>query len=129
MGMATQTLIGEALLGQRNEVFITSKVAPNEGTGFRGTGYRPEEVRAACDASLERLQTDRIDLYLLHQWPFEGEVIPIEETWGPCPSSPTKARLGVSNFPQEQIDRCMAVRHVDALEPEFAMTMPWNGDS
>jgi aryl-alcohol dehydrogenase-like predicted oxidoreductase len=127
----SETLIGETLLGRRDEVFITSKVAPNEKTGRRGTGYRPEEVRAACDASLQRLQTDWIDLYLLHRWPFDGETVPIEETWGTMSELADEGKVryvGVSNFKQEQIERCMMVRHVDALEPEFAMTMPWKGD-
>ena len=53
-----------------------SKVAPSE----EGSGFRPEEVRAACEASLGRLGIDRIDLYQLH-WPDESGV-PLEETWG-----------------------------------------------
>jgi diketogulonate reductase-like aldo/keto reductase len=65
---AAEELTGEAIAGQRDEVFLVSKVLP-----FRAT--RRGTVRA-CEASLRRLGTDRLDLYLLH-WP--GSV-PLEET-------------------------------------------------
>lgn len=53
-----ETLVGEAITGRRDEVFLVSKVLPHHATR-RGTV-------AACDSSLRRLKTDRIDLYLLH---------------------------------------------------------------
>ena len=63
-----ETLIGEAIAGRRDEVFLVSKVYPHNATR-RGTA-------AACERSLRRLGTDRIDLYLLH---WRGGV-PLEET-------------------------------------------------
>ena len=56
-GRAEQ-LVGEAIAGRRDEVFLISKVLPHHATR-RGTV-------AACENSLKRLKTDRIDLYLLH---------------------------------------------------------------
>jgi diketogulonate reductase-like aldo/keto reductase len=53
-----ETLVGEAIAGRRDEVFLVSKVLPQHATR-RGT-------LAACEGSLKRLRTDRIDLYLLH---------------------------------------------------------------
>jgi diketogulonate reductase-like aldo/keto reductase len=53
-----ETVVAEAIAGRRDEVFIVSKVLPNHASR-RGT-------LAACEASLKRLKTDRIDLYLLH---------------------------------------------------------------
>jgi diketogulonate reductase-like aldo/keto reductase len=53
-----EELIGEAIAGRRNEVFLTSKVYPHNASR--------EGAAAACDRSLRRLRTDRIDLYLLH---------------------------------------------------------------
>ena len=53
-----ESLVAEAIAGRRDKVFIVSKVLPNHASK-RGT-------LAACEASLKRLQTDRIDLYLLH---------------------------------------------------------------
>lgn len=63
----SEDLIGEALAGRRDEAFLVSKVYPhNAGT---------RQMQAACDGSLRRLRTDRIDLYLLH---WRGSV-PLEE--------------------------------------------------
>jgi diketogulonate reductase-like aldo/keto reductase len=65
---AAEVLVGEAIAGRRDEVFLVSKVLPHHATR-RGTVL-------ACEASLRRLGTDRLDLYLLH-WP---GAIPLEET-------------------------------------------------
>lgn len=65
---ATETLLGEALAGLRDQVFLVSKVYPqNAGRG---------RIERACEASLQRLKTDHLDLYLLH---WRGEV-PLAET-------------------------------------------------
>jgi diketogulonate reductase-like aldo/keto reductase len=65
---ASERLVGQAIAGRRDDVFLTSKVLPQHAT-FDGT-------IAACEASLRRLDTDRLDLYLLH---WRGTV-PLEET-------------------------------------------------
>jgi diketogulonate reductase-like aldo/keto reductase len=65
---AAEELVGEAIQGRRAEVFLVSKVRPEHATR-RGT-------MAACQGSLRRLGTDRLDLYLLH---WRGE-IPLEQT-------------------------------------------------
>ena len=64
----SEQLVAEAIAGRRDEVFLVSKVLPNHATR-RGTV-------AACEKSLARLKTDRIDLYLLH---WRGNV-PLAET-------------------------------------------------
>jgi diketogulonate reductase-like aldo/keto reductase len=65
---ATEALLGEALAGLRERVFLVSKVYPhNAGRGL---------IERACEASLRRLKTDRLDLYLLH---WRGSV-PLAET-------------------------------------------------
>ncbi len=65
---ATETLLGEALAGLRDQVFLVSKVYPqNAGRG---------RIEKACEASLRRLKTDHLDLYLLH---WRGPV-PLAET-------------------------------------------------
>src|SRR5258708_7485240 len=65
---ATETLLGEALHGVRDDVFLVSKVYPHNASR-RG-------VQAACEQSLKRLKTERLDLYLLH---WRGSV-PLAET-------------------------------------------------
>jgi diketogulonate reductase-like aldo/keto reductase len=65
---ATESFLGEALAGVREEIFLVSKVYPqNAGRG---------RIERACEASLKRLRTDRLDLYLLH---WRGSV-PLAET-------------------------------------------------
>jgi aryl-alcohol dehydrogenase-like predicted oxidoreductase len=115
---ASERIVGRALEGHRDEVLIASKVAPSP----EGTGFLPEQVHAACDATLGRLGIDHLDLYQLH-WPDETGV-PVEDTWGAMAElvGAGKVRfVGVSNFDRELIERCEAVRHVDSLQQEFSM--------
>src|SRR6266540_367243 len=71
----SEKIVGRALEGRRDGVFLATKVAPAP----EGTGFAADEIRRACQGSLERLRTDRIDLYQLH-WPDSGRV-PLQETW------------------------------------------------
>lgn len=84
-----ETVVAEAIAGQRDAVFLVSKVLP-QNASRRGTV-------AACEASLRRLQTDRLDLYLLH-WPGS---IPLEETVEAFEDLVQAGKIrhfGVSNF-------------------------------
>jgi diketogulonate reductase-like aldo/keto reductase len=86
---AAESLVGEAIEGRRGQLFIVSKVLPHHATR-RGTV-------AACEASLRRLATDRIDLYLLH---WRGSV-PLEETLAGFDDLQRAGKIrqwGVSNF-------------------------------
>jgi aryl-alcohol dehydrogenase-like predicted oxidoreductase len=114
----SERLVGKAIAGRREDLVVASKVAPQP----EGTGFRPEQVRAACDASLGRLGIDEIDLYQLH-WPDETGV-PIEDTWGAMAELVDDGKVravGVSNFDRALIERCLAIRHVDSLQQEFSM--------
>ncbi len=114
----SERLVGKALAGRRDDIVVASKVAPSP----EGTGFTPEQVRAACDASLGRLGVDTLDLYQLH-WPDENGV-PVEDTWGAMAELVTvgKARaIGVSNFDQDLLERCLPIHHVDSLQQEFSM--------
>ena len=86
---ATETLVGEALAGVRDQVFLVSKVYPqNAGRG---------RLERACEASLRRLRTDRLDLYLLH---WRGSV-PLAETIEGMEALIRAGKIrrwGVSNF-------------------------------
>ena len=86
---ATETFLGEALDGLRNEIFLVSKVYPQNAGGKR--------LAQACEGSLRRLDTDRLDLYLLH-WP--GSV-PLSETIEGMEGLKHAGKIrhwGVSNF-------------------------------
>ncbi len=114
----SETIVGRAVAGRRDHVLIASKVAPSD----EGSGFQPDQVKAACDESLNRLGIDVIDLYQLH-WPDPGGT-PVEDTWGAMVEllHAGKVRfLGVSNFDRELIERCEAIHHVDSLQQEFSM--------
>jgi aryl-alcohol dehydrogenase-like predicted oxidoreductase len=114
----SESIVGRAVDGRREDVVVASKVGPAP----EGSGFRPDEVRAACDASLGRLGIDVVDLYQLH-WP-DGSGIPLEDTWGAMAELQDAGKvrcIGVSNFDRALIERCEAIRHVDSLQQEFSM--------
>ena len=117
----SEMLVGKALAGRRDGIFLATKVAPAP----EGTGFQPGQVRAACDASLGRLGVDVIDLYQLH-WP-DRSGVPVEDTWGAIGGLVDAGKVrwvGVSNFDRTLIERCSAIRHVDSLQQEFSLVRP-----
>ncbi|MFI9358993.1 aldo/keto reductase [Streptomyces lydicus] len=74
-----ELLVGRVLKERRAEAFVSTKCGLLVGEQHIVANGRPGYVKRACDASLRRLQTDRIDLYQLHRADPE---VPIEETWG-----------------------------------------------
>ena len=115
----SETLVGKLLKGRRDQVLVATKVAP----GPFGTGFKPEEINKAVRQSLERLKTDYIDLYQLH-WTPDDDEWQVEETWGAMAGLIDEGlvrHIGVSNFNKETIERCLAVRHCDSLQPQYSM--------
>ena len=97
---ASEHLIGEAIKGRRQEVFLVSKVLPNHASR---TG-----MRSACEASLKRLGTDVIDLYLLH---WRGG-IPLGETIGAFEALKEAGKIrhwGVSNFDVDDMEELLEI--------------------
>ena len=96
---ATETLVGEAIAGRREKVFLVSKVYPQNATA-RGT-------LQACERSLARLGTDHIDLYLLH---WRGNV-PLAETVKAFERLQRDGKIrhwGVSNLDRANMDELCA---------------------
>ena len=94
-----ESLVGEAIAGLRDEIFLVSKVLPSNASGT--------DVRRACEASLKRLGTDRIDLYLLH-W---SSSFPLEETIRGFENLRAAGRIrywGVSNFDVAEMKALLA---------------------
>jgi diketogulonate reductase-like aldo/keto reductase len=95
---AAETLVAEAVGHRRSEIFLVSKVLPSNATR-RG-------AVASCDASLRRLKTDRLDLYLLH---WRGRV-PLDETleaFGQLQRDGKIRHWGVSNFDVDDMEELM----------------------
>ena len=75
-GLAEE-IVGKALEGRRDSVLVASKARFRMGSGANDAGLSRQHLIEACEASLRRLGTDRIDLYQLHEW--DG-LTPLEET-------------------------------------------------
>ncbi|MBT3219266.1 MAG: aldo/keto reductase [Proteobacteria bacterium] len=73
----SESVVGELLQGRRQEIVLATKVFADMGPGPNDCGLSARHLIAACEASLERLQTDWIDLYYLH---LPDRSVPIEET-------------------------------------------------
>jgi aryl-alcohol dehydrogenase-like predicted oxidoreductase len=117
----SEELVGRAIAGSRDDVLVASKVAPAD----EGSGFRPDQVRPACEHSLRRLGLEHLDLYQLH-WP-DSTGVPVEETWSTMAELADAGlvrAIGVSNFDRDLIERCEAVRHVDSLQQELSMIAP-----
>ena len=103
---AVEELVGEAIGGRRDEVFLVSKVLPQNASRL-GT------VRA-CEASLARLGTDRLDVYLLH-WPGDH---PLEDTLAAFEQLQREGKIrawGVSNFDVADLDAALEVAGPDRI--------------
>jgi aryl-alcohol dehydrogenase-like predicted oxidoreductase len=112
----SERLVGRAVAG-RPEILVATKVAPSPA----GTGHGRDDVRRACEASLERLGRDVVDLYQLH-WP--GGTIPVEETWegmAALVEAGLVRAIGVSNYDEEHIARCEKIHPVASLQPHVSM--------
>ena len=95
-----EALIGEAIAERRDEAFIVSKVLPSNASR--------ERTRRACEKSLARLKTDRLDCYLLH---WRGEH-PLEETFRAFEDLQREGKIlsyGVSNFDARDMQEALAV--------------------
>jgi diketogulonate reductase-like aldo/keto reductase len=97
---AVEELVGEALAGRREQAFLVSKVLPGNAS-YQGT-------LDACEASLQRLRSDHLDLYLLH-WPGAH---PLEETFAAFERLRERGKIrhfGVSNFDERALQRAVRV--------------------
>jgi aryl-alcohol dehydrogenase-like predicted oxidoreductase len=122
-----ERLVGRAIKDRRREVVLATKfgnVRSQDGT-FLGINGRPEYVRQACDASLQRLGVDVIDLYYQHR---VDDKTPIEDTVGAMAELVTAGKvrhLGLSEAGSETIRRAHAVHPITALQTEYSL---WTRD-
>ncbi len=117
----SEEFLAAALKGRRDRAFIASKFGMRYVGGKTVICGTPEYLRAACDLSLGRLRTDRIDLYYQHR---VDPNVPVEETWGAMKElvDAGKVRsLGISNPTVDEIRRAHAVHPVSALQMEYSL--------
>jgi aryl-alcohol dehydrogenase-like predicted oxidoreductase len=120
-----EDLVGRAIARRRDDVVLASKfglVWHDDAAGDFDVRADAEYVRQACDASLRRLQTDRIDLYYLHH---RSDTVPIEETIAAMTGLLDAGKIGaigLSNVTAEDLKRAHAVHPVTALQERWSLS-------
>ncbi|MBO9715856.1 MAG: aldo/keto reductase [Pseudoxanthomonas sp.] len=120
-----EVLVGKAIAGRRQQVFLATKFGIVMGTAdnpqARGVNGRPEYVQASCEASLKRLGVDHIDLYYQHR---VDPAVPIEDTVGAMARLVEQGKvryLGLSEAAPATIRRAHAVHPITALQTEYSL--------
>ena len=118
-----ERLVGQAIQDRRDEVIIATKFGNvrDESGAFLGISGRPEYVVACCDASLQRLGVEIIDLYYQHR---VDRTVPIEETIGAMADLVRAGKvrhLGMSEASIATLERAVAVHPIAALQTEYSL--------
>jgi len=121
---ANEKLLGYAFRDRRDDITLATKCGikgiVTNGLSFR-LGASPDYVKKACEDSLKRLRTDRIDLYYLHRVDPET---PIEDTVGAMAELVREGKvrhLGLSEVTAEQLEKAHAVHPISALQSEYSL--------
>ncbi len=122
-----ELLVGSALKSGRKNVILATKFGNVRGKdgSWLGINGRPEYVRSCCEASLQRLGTDHIDLYYQHR---VDQTVPIEETVGAMAELVHQGKvrfLGLSEASAATIRKAHAVHPIAALQSEYSL---WTRD-
>ncbi len=124
---ANETLLGQVLKPHRQKFTLASKCGllgidkNGDGKLVRVIDARPETLRATCEASLRRLQTDVIDLYYLHRL---DKSVPIEESVGALSDLVKKGHIrtiGLSEMSATTLRRAHAVHPITAMQTEYSL--------
>ena len=119
---ANELLLGEALQPLRKQVVIATKFGFKLQDGkMAGVDSRPEHIRAVCNASLQRLRTDYIDLFYQHR---VDPAVPIEDVAGTVRDLIAEGKVrhfGLSEASARTIRRAHAVQPVTALQSEYSL--------
>lgn len=122
-----EELLGKALAGRREKVILATKFGIKRGQdgSWLGISGSPEYVKACCDASLKRLNTDYIDLYYQHR---PDPDVPIEETIGAMAELVQAGKIryiGLSEASAENLQKANNIHPVSALQTELSL---WSRD-
>ncbi|MBV9572223.1 MAG: aldo/keto reductase [Alphaproteobacteria bacterium] len=116
-----EKLLGEALAPMRDHVVIATKFGFKDGNAQAGVDSRPERIREVADASLQRLNTDRIDLFYQHR---VDPGVPMEDVAGAVKALIEAGKVrhfGLSEAGAQSIRRAHAVQPVTALQSEYSL--------
>lgn len=118
---SNEELLGEALQGRRNDIFLASKCGMTGVEGKRVIDGRPQTLAKTVEESLRRLRTDHIDLYYLHRW---DKSVPIEDSIGALSVMVEQGKvgaLGVSEVSANTLRKAHAVHPISALQTEYSL--------
>jgi aryl-alcohol dehydrogenase-like predicted oxidoreductase len=113
----SEQILGEALGKDRDDVLIATKVRGDMGPGPNDGGLSRHHIVRACEASLQRLNTDHIDLYQVHEW--DG-LTPLDETLSALDDLVRSGKVryvGSSNYTARQLMKALWISDRDGLEP------------
>ena len=116
-----EVVVGEALAPFRDQVVIATKFGFKDGDSTKGMDSRPQRIREVAEASLKRLNTDRIDLFYQHR---PDPNVPIEDVAGTVKQLITEGKVkhfGLSEAGVQTIRRAHAVQPVAALQSEYSL--------
>lgn len=116
-----ETLLGKVLRPHRQMIFLASKCGMTGVDGKRAMDGRPETLKRTCEESLQRLQTDVIDLYYLHRW---DRQVPIEDSVGALADLVRQGKIksiGLSEVSAATLRRAHAVHPIAALQSEYSL--------
>jgi pyridoxine 4-dehydrogenase len=116
-----EEVVGEAVESFRDEVVIATKFGFREGVTSKGLDSRPERIREVADLALQRLRTDRIDLFYQHR---VDPAVPIEEVAGTVAGLIREGKVkhfGLSEAGAQTLRRAHAVQPVAALQSEYSL--------
>ena len=116
-----EQLVGRAIASRRDEVVLATKFGIVRTDGGRSISGSPDYVRSACDASLQRLGVDHLDLYYQHR---VDTSVPIEETVGAMAELVAAGKvghLGLSEASADTIRRAAAVHPIAAVQSEYSL--------
>lgn len=121
-----EELVGEALEPLRDDVVIATKFGWRiEGGRMLGTDSRPEQIRRVADASLQRLRTDRLDLFYQHRVDPDVPIEDVAGAVGELVQAGKVRHLGLSEAGAATIRRAHAVHPVTAVQSEYSL---WTRD-
>ncbi|GAA2665605.1 aldo/keto reductase [Nonomuraea recticatena] len=116
-----EQLVGRAIKGRRDEVFLGTKFGIRRDGGARSIDNSPAYIRQACDASLQRLGVDHIDLYYMHR---RNPDVPVEESVGAMAELVEQGKvrhLGLSEVTADTLRRAHATHPIHALQSEYSL--------
>ena len=122
---ANEALLGEALAPVRDQVVIATKFGFRNGESTQGLDSRPARIREVADAALQRLRTDRIDLFYQHR---VDPDVPIEDVAGAVKDLIAAGKVkhfGLSEAGVQTIRRAHAVQPLTAVQSEYSLF--WRG--